>query len=170
MYNVYIDIKQVTHNAVAHCLPVPKQQLSSLPTPLSIIVFFHLTSYHMEYSFGQYRSAVLVLSPLSLLCPPLFAGQQKKLKNGNILGSMQHYSAATKTLVFYQHFFFLLNSKHSIIPDSVKKIISLTAETRTKYLYNFSRLPSNFTSDYIHTYLLPFSVSFQKKVEDHHEV
>ena len=87
----------------------PRDQLSTLFQG----VFF--MSYGMEDLFDHFRSAALVLSPPSFLCllsPPSLAGQCEKLRNWNILGSDQHCSTTTKTLVCYQHRFF---RKHSII-------------------------------------------------------
>lgn len=46
--------------------------------------------------------------PLSAPCVPLLpllAGRHEKLKNWNVLGSLQHCSATTKTSVCYQHCF-----------------------------------------------------------------
>jgi len=59
-------------------------------------------SYGVEYLFGQFRPAVLVLPPPSSLCaplPPSPAGQYEKLKNYDVLGSVQHCSATIQTPV-----------------------------------------------------------------------
>jgi len=61
--------KKVRHNAIAHhpptdALPVPRQQpLPPIQFPPSF--FVHRG---MEYSFGQFGSAVLSVSPPSFLC------------------------------------------------------------------------------------------------------
>ena len=55
----------------------------------------------MEYPFGQSRSAVLIpFSPNSLFSPqhPSQAKQYEKLRNQNVLGSVQYYSATTKIM------------------------------------------------------------------------
>ena len=71
--------KQVIHNAIAHHSPsnaqlVPKQR-SAPPGQLSPVYILGMTSYGMEYSFGQLGPAVLAVSPPSFLCPSsLLAG------------------------------------------------------------------------------------------------
>ena len=57
-------------------------------------LFSHIMSYSMEYPFGQSRSAVLIpFSPNSLFSPqhPSQAKQYEKLRNQNVLGSVQYY-------------------------------------------------------------------------------
>lgn len=64
-------------------------------------LFSHIMSYSMEYPFGQSRSAVLIpFSPNSLFSPqhPSQAKQYEKLRNQNVLGSVQYYSATTKIM------------------------------------------------------------------------
>ena len=63
--------KQVMHNAIAHHSPtdaqlVPEQRSASLGQFAPVYVL-GLTSYGMEYSFGQFGSAVLAVSPPSFL-------------------------------------------------------------------------------------------------------
>ena len=61
------------HNAIAHHSPndaqlVPKQQ-SAPPGQLPPVYILGMMSYGMEYSSGQFGSAVLAVSPPSFLCP-----------------------------------------------------------------------------------------------------
>ena len=71
--------KQVMHNAIAHHLltdaqSVPEQR-STPPSQLPPVYILGMTSYGMEYSFGQFGSAVLAVSPPNFLCPSsLLAG------------------------------------------------------------------------------------------------
>ena len=87
--------------------------------------------------FGQRRSAVVVLSPPSSWSPFSLPHWQGCTRSWNALGSVQHYSATTRTLVCYQHCF-LLKPKHSIIPHTVKIINSVPAETRTSQQSGFA--------------------------------
>ena len=62
------------HNAIAHhpltnAQPVPEQQPPS-PQPTSPVCLFSMTSYGMEYPFGQFGPAVPAVSPPSFLCTP----------------------------------------------------------------------------------------------------
>ena len=63
---------------------------------------FLMMSYGMEYHFGHFRSAVLVLSPLS---PPCWQGNRRSWEIWNILSSVQHLLVTTKTSMCYQHCF-----------------------------------------------------------------
>ena len=71
--------KQVVHNAIAHHSPtdaqlVPKQR-SAPSDQLPPVYILGVTSYGMDYAFGQLGSAVLAVSPPSFLCPSsLLAG------------------------------------------------------------------------------------------------
>ena len=75
------------HNAIAHHSPTDAQlvpeQRSAPPGQLPPVYILGMMSYGMEYSFGQFGSAVLAVSPPSFLCPPayLLAGQYEKLKS-----------------------------------------------------------------------------------------
>ena len=96
----------------------------------AVLQFFHLMIYGMEYPFGQFRSAVLVLSPPSSLgfsCPVAVRVVQE---TENVLGSAQHCSATIKIWCVISAVF-LLKSKCSIIPGTVKKIDSVPTETGT---------------------------------------
>ena len=71
--------KQVMHNAIAHHSPTDAQlvpeQRSAPPGQLPPVYILGMMSYGMEYSFGQFGSAVLAVSPPSFLCPSsLLAG------------------------------------------------------------------------------------------------
>lgn len=110
--------KQVMHNVIAHHLlistqSVPKQQ--QLPSQLSSVLLPSMMPYDMGHPFG---SGVLLLSPPTSLCIP--SSLQGSARSWTVLGSVQHRSATTKTLVWYQHY--LLNPKHWAIPDFVKKL------------------------------------------------
>lgn len=73
MITVIIYIKRVMHNAIAHhFLIIPQVVIAPImPTPPSFIDFYimYIMSYVMEYVFGQFRSAVMVLL-LQLLVHP----------------------------------------------------------------------------------------------------
>ena len=69
-------IKQMMHSSIAHHLPtdaqlVPKQR-STPPSQLPPVYILGMTSYGMEYPFGQFGSAVLAVSPPRFLCPPAY--------------------------------------------------------------------------------------------------
>ena len=60
------------HNAIAHHLLTNTQlvpEWRSLPAPLPPVYILGMTSHGMEYSFGQFGSAVLAVSPPNSLCP-----------------------------------------------------------------------------------------------------
>lgn len=60
--------------------------LANSPQFYSVIFFFHMMSYGMKYPFGWSGSTVLVLPPLSSLCPSGSTSleiQYEKLKNWN---------------------------------------------------------------------------------------
>ena len=71
--------KEVMHYAITHHLPtdaqlVPEQQ-STPPGQLPPVYTLSMTSYGMEYPFGQFGSAVLAVSLPNFLCPSsLLAG------------------------------------------------------------------------------------------------
>ena len=73
------------HKAIAHHPPTNQSSTTAArPSQLpSVLYFFHMMSYGMEYPFGQFRSAILVLPPPSSLCSsvPFLAGQYEKLKS-----------------------------------------------------------------------------------------
>jgi len=81
---------------------------------------------------GQLSWVCLLPAP----CVPqvyLWQDSTRSSENRNVLGSVQHCSATTKTYVCYQHrvIVFFLKLRHSIIPDTVKKNNSVPTETRT---------------------------------------
>lgn len=68
--------KQVVQNAIAHHVltdvqPDPKQWHSPLGQ-LHLVLLFFMTSCCVGYSFSQFGSAVLAVSPSSYLCIPSF--------------------------------------------------------------------------------------------------
>ena len=66
------------------CRSMPSQLLSSILQPVfPLIYILSMTSYGMEYPFGQFESAVLAESPPNFLYPPAYslAGQYEKLKS-----------------------------------------------------------------------------------------
>ena len=67
-----------------------------------------------EYPFGQLKSAVLTLFPLSSLDRPFAV---------NGLGSIQHYLAGNYKHWCITNIVFLLEPKQSIIPNTLKKTI-----------------------------------------------
>lgn len=83
------------------------QAAAASPANTPGLQFFHMIwfLYHIANLFGQFRPAALFLSSPSNLWPPgsLLAGQYEKLKAWNILGSVQHCAATSKTLVCSQH-------------------------------------------------------------------
>ena len=68
MYNA------IAHHSLTDAQLVPEQRSAS-PSQLPSVYTLGMTSYGMEYSFGQFGSAVLAVSPPSFLCPSsLLAG------------------------------------------------------------------------------------------------
>ena len=72
LWDLSIYPKQMRHKQLLTTLPadaqiVSKKWLPTWTTPLGFVVFFHMILYITEYAFGQFRSAVLVLSPPSSL-------------------------------------------------------------------------------------------------------
>ena len=123
---------------------MPSQSLSSSCLPgqlLTSFSFLCMMAYGTEYPFDQLRSAVLVLSSPSFLCPlsPLtgrMVWEAEKLKcpwlHAALLSNNRKHRCAINTV-------FLLKPKHSIIADTVKeKINSTTSENRA---ISNSRLP-----------------------------
>lgn len=78
------DTQAITHRNYSpptkRCPASPKVKSALL---INSPLFFKFVSHGMEYPFGHFWSAVLVLSPPSSLCPKalLLTGQQKKLRN-----------------------------------------------------------------------------------------
>ena len=67
------------HNAIAHHSLTDAQLVSKRQSAprgrLPLVYILGMTSYGMEYSFGQLGSAVLAVSPPNFLCPSsLLAG------------------------------------------------------------------------------------------------
>ena len=82
--------------------------------------------------------------PASHALSPLERWTVREGENWNVLCSVQHCSATTKTSVCYQHCFLMLEPKYSIIPDTTKKMTSVQAETRTVPCYaSGTALPGN---------------------------
>ena len=91
----------IAHHLPPNVQPVPKQQLLCWPTFCCYTGFFACCQYGMECPFGHCRSAVLVLSPPSPCVPP--APLLMVLESWKDPGSVQHCSATTGNLVYYQH-------------------------------------------------------------------
>ena len=127
--------KQAMHSAAAYHLLTnaqagsKQQQPKQLSTISQVIFFFCMMSHRIAWPFGQFRSAVLVLSPVPPQFPSL-GDPYKKLRNQNVLGSVQHCSATNENTGTLSTLSFLLKPKHHIIPDSVKKISSVPIDTR----------------------------------------
>ena len=89
-----------------------------------------MLSYEIEYPFGHCEAAFLFLCPLRSLCfPSPFAGRTKQEAET----SLGYCSAAQQQLWHWCviNIDFLLKPKHSIIPDTMKKISSVPTESRT---------------------------------------
>lgn len=67
------------------------------PIPLSLLqlLFLGMTSCHMEYPFGQFRSAILAVSPLTFLC----ISCAEKYKKGKSLTYCKHCSVIAKRAI-----------------------------------------------------------------------
>lgn len=81
-------------NAQYNCSPPASQspvspQAAAALQPAPPVLLFSMAPYGVGYSFGQFRSAVLVLSYSIFLCTPssFLAGQYKKLKSPLTLSS-----------------------------------------------------------------------------------
>jgi len=105
--------------------------------------FFHMVSYGMEYPFGQFTSTVPVLFPLYSVC--LFSSPhcQDSTRSWETEMSLALCSTAQQWQKHWcvTNIVFLLKPQHSIIPDTMKKISLVPAESRIDRLntYNISR-------------------------------
>lgn len=120
------------------CSPLmpSRSPCSSCPTPLwptpSTLIVFSYTVYSMGYFFGQFVSAVLILSSPSVLClpSPSQAGQYEKLKCPWLFTATAQQQVKHPCLI---NVGFLPKAKYNLILDTTKKkkINSVPAETRT---------------------------------------
>lgn len=116
----------MTHEQLFTTHQMMPRYILSIGSPSSQLcfarLFFILCHIVWNFPFAQFRSVVLVLFPSKSLppCPPSLAGQYKKLRKWNGLGSVQHCTAATKTVVCYQHCF-SPNSKCRVISATMKE-------------------------------------------------
>lgn len=87
-----------------------------------------MISHGMEYPFDQFKLAVLLQSPPSSLCTlsPSMIEQHKKLKWISAATAWQQlkHLCAIDTV-------FLLNPKHGLIPNTMKKINPIPEKNRT---------------------------------------
>ena len=119
------------HKAAANHLPTNAQTVSKLtPVQLSTILQA-FPPYSMEYPLGQFRAAVLALSPPSSSRHPSLslAGQHTKLKievSSALCSTAQQQLNITVTYIV-----FLLKPQHGIVPDTMKEINSVPVENRT---------------------------------------
>ena len=134
---IHIFTKQVMHKATAYHPPinvqtVSEQQLQHQSTPLSFMVFF-------THGNIVWNIPLAILGQLSWFCPlpvpcvpssPSLA-RQYKLRKRNILGSVQHCSATTKTSLYYQ-LCFSPKAKTQYYTRHYKGSNSVTAEIRTR--------------------------------------
>lgn len=98
----------------------------------------------MEYPFDQFRAALLILSPPSSMCPlsPL-AGRAVQEAEKQV--SLTLHSTAQQQLKhrYVIKVFFILKPKHSIVEDTMKKINSVPAETRTLDMSTWTKEPAS---------------------------
>ena len=97
--------KQVMHNAIAHrsltdAQSVP-EQWSTPPGQLPPVYILGMTSYGLEYPFGQLGSAVPAVSPPSFLCTPSLLTGRAVWEAEKALTLCKHCSAVTKTSLYY---------------------------------------------------------------------
>lgn len=105
---------------------MPNQSLSS-DTPDTPVQLLRMMLWGMEHPFGQYRSAVLVLSPpSSLYCSSPLTGRavQEAEMTLALRSTAQQQLKCVINIV-------LLKPKHRFISDTMNKINSVLAEIRT---------------------------------------
>lgn len=118
------------------CLPSP-WAVSALLANSSILWFPHMMSCGMWYHFGQVRSTVLFLSPLSSLCPLSSPCCQNSTRSWNVFVQCfvqsacfkALFSAALQQLILWcviNIVFFFPKPKHSLILDAMKKKSTLS--------------------------------------------
>lgn len=149
---IYI-YKQVTHTQLLTTHPAMLSQSPSRSCSPSqqhcFSRFFWVMMFGMEYPYGQFRSAVLVPSPPSFLCPHSpFTGRTV----WDALGSVQCCSTTTKGSVFYQSCFSLKAKAQHHTWHCRGKINSASAETRSvsRKVLNFIQFILLCLSSYIH--------------------
>ena len=120
------------YNAVAHHLPKDAQPVPEQWCPPSTnscpFYSFHVMPYGTEHSFGQFRLAVLVLTPLCSLCLP------SPLTGRTIQEAESYLSLCCAVQQHQCVIVFHLLPKYNIITDTMKKISSVPDEIRTPCL------------------------------------
>ena len=106
---------------------MPKQR-SAPPGQVPPIYILGMMFYGMEYPFGWFGSAVLALLPPSFLHTCLLA-EHRKLKNPWLKISATQQQLKHQRVI---NIILTLNSKHSTVPATKKKINSIPAKTRTR--------------------------------------
>jgi len=85
--------------------------------------------HNTEYPFGQFESVVLILSPPSSLgSPQHFASRSWEAE---MALALYHTALQQIETSACYHCIVLLNPKHSVIPDTLKKTNSIPAEAKT---------------------------------------
>lgn len=109
------------------------------PTPSSLIVFSH-TVYSMGYFFGQFVSAVLILSSPSFLClpTPSQAGQYEKLKCPWLFTATAQQQVKHPCVI---NVGFLPKAKYNLILDTTKKKNQFCSSWNQDSLLVVNKLP-----------------------------
>ena len=132
------DAQAIAHHALTDAQVAPwameEHEMNSHP----LQSFFHIISYGMEYPFGQFKSAVLILFPPSSLGLSL---QMSWALHNTALH-------ATINIGVISTLFFSKNKKHSIIADTLKKK-PIPSQLKLRQLF--------ITQDCAHSYLFQLS-------------
>jgi len=121
-------------------------------SPPFIKGFFCIMSYGTEYPFGQFRSAVLVLSPPRSLCPSSPPHLESSVRSWETETPLAPYSTAQQQLN-HQHvinmLFLLLKPKHTIVPATIKKKNQLCPSwNQETTILRYSLIPSTFLNNF----------------------
>lgn len=112
-----------TSHQQTNALPISQQRIPWKNSPLPIF-FLRMASYGMESLFGQFGSAVPLLSPPDLLLIPNLLPRGSKVRNREGLDAVHVIMLIFLILLITT--VLVTNLKHSIIQAATKKINSIT--------------------------------------------
>ena len=95
----------VAHHQLTDAQPVPEQWQPQPACLLPAFLLLSVTSYDMEYPFGQLGSAVPAVPPPSFLCTPSLLTDGVVCEAEKTLTLYEHCSAVPKTSLCYQRCF-----------------------------------------------------------------
>ena len=140
----------MTHHLLTDAQPVPEQQSQS-PGQQPPVYIPSITSYCMEYPFGQFVSAVMAMLPPSFLCTS-FLAEHGKLQSPWLSVSTAQQQLKHQCII---NIMLILNPKHSTIPATRKKINSVPAENKTVTNTMFGTNPNHSTTGLLWRTLIP---------------